>query len=254
LPKFISTTYACIPKRGVHLAINKLLEYMKTEYKTNKNFYILKCDISKFFYNIDKKILYGIVSSAVKDKDFLEFTKRLIFDGTGKVKIPIGNYTSQFFANIYLNELDHFVKEQLKVKYYVRYMDDFIMVLPNKAECKKILAEVKKFVEETLHLTLNKKTNYFANSQGVTFCGYRIFLNRKYLAKVNKKKIYKRVKKWNELYAKKELDILKTKDSLISWIGHAKHCSDNILIENVKNKCDWIYKENIDYEGVYYDE
>jgi retron-type reverse transcriptase len=218
LPKFINTTYACIPERGVHMAVDKLLQYMKLEYKNNKNFYILKCDISKFFYSIDKKTLYGIISRYVKDNEFLEFTKRLIFDGTGKVKIPIGNYTSQFFANIYLNELDHFVKEKLKVKYYVRYMDDFIIVLPSKIECKNILREVKKIVEEKLHLTLNKKTNYFKNIQGVTFCGYRIFLNRKYLSKVNKKSIYKRVKRWNKLYTKKKLDILQTKDSFISWV------------------------------------
>ena len=218
LKRFIVDTYACIPERGVHLAINKLLSYMKLKYKHNPNFYILKCDISKFFYNIDKKILFNIVSRRVKDEKFLTFTKRLIFDGTGKVKIPIGNYTSQFFANIYLNELDHFVKEVVRAKYYVRYMDDFILVLDNKEECKNVLSKIKFFVETKLHLKLNTKTNYFKNSQGVTFCGYRIFLNRKYLSKVNKKSIYKRVKKWNELYHKKELDILKTKDRLMSWM------------------------------------
>lgn len=123
LPQLITDTYACIENRGVHKAIEKLQYYMKIKYKHNKDYYILKCDISKFFYNIDKEILYKIISKKVKDKDFLEFTKKLIFDGTGKVKIPIGNYTSQWFANIYLNELDHFVKEKLGIKFYIRYMD-----------------------------------------------------------------------------------------------------------------------------------
>ena len=123
LPKFIKDTYACIENRGVHKAVNMLKEYTDLMYKKNHDFYILKCDISKFFYNINKEILYNIILKNVKDQDFLNFTKKLIFDGTGKIKIPIGNYTSQWFANIYLNEMDHYIKENLNIKYYVRYMD-----------------------------------------------------------------------------------------------------------------------------------
>ena len=107
-------------------------------YKINKKFYILKCDVSKFFYSINKKKLYEIIKRHVKDKSFLNLTKDLICHNKSKVGIPIGNYTSQYFANIYLNELEHFVKEKLRIKYYVRYMDDFVLLLKDKGECKII--------------------------------------------------------------------------------------------------------------------
>jgi retron-type reverse transcriptase len=204
LPNFINDTYACIPERGLHKAVGTLRHYIRCEYNQNKNFYILKCDVAKFFYNINKSILFEIIERKIKDKKFLEFTKKLIFDGTGKVRIPIGNYTSQFFANIYLNELDHFVKENLNVKYYVRYMDDFILLLNSKQEAKETLRKIEKFLAERLELKLNQKTNYFKFSQGVTFCGYKVFLNKVYLSKVNKKAVYKRVKNWNKAFEKRK--------------------------------------------------
>ena len=121
---------------------------MKKAYKTNQEYYVLKCDISKFFNSIDKEVLYKIVSRKVKDKNFLNCTKQIIFDGTFKIGIPIGNYTSQFFANIYLNELDHFIKEQLHVKYYVRYMDDFILILDDKNSAIKAKERISEFLNE----------------------------------------------------------------------------------------------------------
>lgn len=209
LPNFIEDTYACIANRGLHKAMEKLKFYIRCKYNQNQDFYFLKCDIAKFFNNIDKRILFQIISRKVKDKKFLYLTKCIIFDGTGMVKIPIGNYTSQFFANIYLNELDHYVKEKLKVKYYVRYMDDFILILNSKEEAKEILRKLETFLDESLKLKLNKKTNYFKLSQGVNFCGFKIFLNKSYLSKVNKKSVYKRVKVWNKLYSKRRAEFRK---------------------------------------------
>ena len=245
LPKFIVDTYACIPERGLHKALRKLSDYIKQKHHEKKNFYILKCDIAKFFNNIDKRILLNILKRKIKDKKFIKLTENILFDGTGQVKIPIGNYTSQFFANIYLNELDHFVKEKLRIKYYVRYMDDFILLLDSKEEAKEILNKISQFLTQKLHLKLNQKTNYFRESQGVNFCGYKIFLNKIYLSKVNKKSIYKRVKIWNKLYERGQLDMPKAYNSLISWVGHAKYTTNKIE-EDVICKCDWIYKENIE--------
>ena len=241
LPKFIDDTYACIENRGVHKAIKKLKQYTNLKYRKNQDYYILKCDISKFFYNINKEILYNIILRSVKDKDFLSFTKKLIFDGTGKIKIPIGNYTSQYFANIYLNVLDHFVKEKLKIKYYVRYMDDFVLLLEDKESCKRTLEILKKFLEERLELKLNKKTNYFRGSQGVNFCGYKIRKNKIYVVNNNKKKIYRKVRKWNKLYRANKLDLMRAGQSFTSWQGHAKHCQNERFIKLVISKCEWIY-------------
>ena len=83
----------------------------------------IKCDISKFFFNVDRDILYKLIKRKIKDKYFLNITRKIIFYNEEEVGIPIGNYTSQIYANIYLNELDKYIKEVLKVKYVVRYMD-----------------------------------------------------------------------------------------------------------------------------------
>lgn len=241
IPSFIDDTYACIPERGLHKAMHKLKFYIRCKYNQNKNFYILKCDVAKFFNNIDKNILLKIITRKIKDKQFLKLTEEILFDGTGKIKIPIGNYTSQFFANIYLNELDHFVKEKLKIRYYVRYMDDFILLIDSKEEAKYNLEKINDFLNNVLHLKLNKKTNYFKFSQGVSFCGYKIFLNKVYLSKVNKKSIYKRVKLWNNEYKKDRLDLEKAYVSLQSWLGHAKYATNGIN-KDIMKKCEWLFE------------
>ncbi len=241
LPKFISDSYACIPTRGVHQAVHKLRQYAYNMSKKNKDFYFLKCDISKFFNNIDREVLYKIVKRYIKDKYFLEYTKLLIYSDKELAGIPIGNYTSQYFANIYLNMFDHYVKEVLKVKYYIRYMDDFAFVLNSKEECKEILEKVTLFLKEKLKLKLNKKTNYFKGKQGINFCGYRIFATHILLKKSNKKKMYKRLKNWNKLYDKKQLELKETFTKLASWEGHAKNADTFYLRKKVRKMCKWLY-------------
>lgn len=241
LPKMIEDSYACLPEKGVHKAVKKLQYYMIKAKKENEEFYILKCDISKFFYNIDKQILYDIIIRYVKDKDFINITNKIIFDGTYKIGIPIGNYTSQYFANIYLNELDHFIKEELRIKYYIRYMDDFVLIVQNKEKAKYIKEQIKEYLKNTLKLDLNNKTNYFKNKQGVSFCGYIIFTNKIVLKNYNKKKIYKRVRKWNIEYEKGKLDMVNAANSLKSWMGHASHTNSYGYTNKILNKCKWIY-------------
>lgn len=244
VPKFINDTYACINQRGVHKAVKKLNYYMYNYSRINKNLYILKCDITKFFYNINKEKLFKIIERKVKDEQVLKLTKILIYNNNDSVGIPIGNYTSQYFANIYLNELDHYVKEKLKVKYYVRYMDDFVLLLKDKQQAKETLNNIKDFLKNNLGLTLNNKTNYFKLKQGVIFCGYKIYKDHILLRKENKRKIYKKVKKWNELYSKKELNLKDTMIRLHSWEGHANNADTYNLRKKVQNECNWIYKED----------
>ena len=243
---FIDQTYACIEGRGVHKAVKTFYQYMHRVQKKNPDMYILKCDISKFFYSIHKEKLYELMKRKVKDKYFLNLTKMLIYHNNDPVGIPIGNYTSQYFANIYLNTLDHYVKEKLNAKYYVRYMDDFVLLLNNKVEAKETLQKIKKFLEQNLGLSLNKKTNYFKGKQGVLFCGYKIMPNYILLKKENKKKIYKKVKIWNQLYKEKNLDLKNTAIKLNSWIGHAKNADTYSLIKTVKRKCEWLYDAEMD--------
>lgn len=244
LPRFINNTFACLPNRGTHKAVDKVAKYLKSYQHINPNFWILKCDISKFFYNINPYILYNIMKKYISDKELLNFTKLLIFDGRDKsesVGIPIGNYTSQFFANIYLNELDQYIKRILKVKYYVRYMDDFILLLDSKMECIKILNEIKAFLATTLKLKLNDKSRYYPNKMGVNFCGYRIFSTHKLLRLNSKKNIKKKVKKWNYLYLQNNLNLKSAMLSLNSWRGHASHCNSYKLQQKILNDCYFLY-------------
>lgn len=231
LPRFITDSYACIENRGNHKAVLKLQKYMRIMKRKYNNYYVLKCDVKKFFYNIDKEILFEILKKDISDDDLLNFTKVLIFsEDNSKVGIPIGNYTSQFFANIYLNELDHYIKEKINVKYYIRYMDDFILLFPSKEEASYVFNLIREFLNKKLNLELNRKSRYFPNNQGIDFCGYKIYETHILVRKRCKKDMKKKIKKWNNLFYKNKLDLKKTQMSISSWKSHCKHaCSYNLV-------------------------
>ena len=172
--RFIYDSYACIEGRGTHKAVDRLQYFMNKMNRINDNYYVLKCDIKKFFNNIDKDILFQIMKKYISDKEVIWLTSLFVYDGEDK-GLAIGNYTSQYFANIYLNELDYFVKYDLKIKYYVRYMDDFILLLNTKEECKDVLNKINLFLKDKLNLELNNRTKYYPNKFGIDFCGYRIY-------------------------------------------------------------------------------
>lgn len=130
----------------------------------------------------------------IKDKKVLWLTKKIIYSKKDSEGIPIGNYTSQIFANIYLNEIDQYIKNILKVKFYYRYMDDSIILVEHKSEAKKILEKIKEYLEENLKLKLNSKTNIFKSTQGVNFCGYKINEYRLKIRSKGKKKLKNKIK------------------------------------------------------------
>ena len=242
LPKLITSTFACISNRVTHNAVLEVEKYMRIYNRNYGDFWILKCDISKFFYSINPYILFDILKKYISDKELLEFTKLLIFDNVdnSNIGIPIGNYTSQFFANIYLNELDQFVKRTLKVKYYVRYMDDFIILAKTKNDCIHLKADIENFLSTRLHLSLNNKSRYYPYKMGVNFCGYRIFTTHKLLRTNSKKKIKKNIKKWNSHYKNNSLNIPNTVQSLNSWLGHSSHCNSFKLQNKILNSCNFL--------------
>ena len=180
--RFIDDTCACIDKKGTHYAVNKVEKYMRLMKRKYNKYYILKCDVKKFFYSIDKEILFKIMQDIISDKKILNLTYQLIYDGDEK-GIPIGNYTSQYFANIYLNVLDYYAKQELKVKYYVRYMDYFIILVNSKETAKELKKNIEEFLLKRLNLNLNTKSRYYPNKMGVNFCGYRIYETHRLLRK-----------------------------------------------------------------------
>jgi RNA-directed DNA polymerase len=228
MSRLIINTYACINKRGTHKCVLDTQKMMRKMNINNKNYYVLKIDIKKFFYSIDKDLLFNIMSKYITDKYILNLTKIFIYDGYSK-GIVIGNYVSQWFANIYLNELDKYLKEELKIKYYTRYCDDGILLLNNKLEAKEVLKKINIFVNSKLHLELNNKTRYFPNKLGINYCGYQIFNDYILLRVRSKKKIRQTIK----LYEEGKIDYAKYLVKKNSWLGHAKRSDSYNLINKL---------------------
>lgn len=249
MPRLISFTFACIPGRGTHKAVDHVQNNMRIFKRNYGDFWILKCDIKKYFYSINTNTLFNIMKKSITDKDLLFLTKLMIYNSEAdnpNLGIPIGNYTSQFFANIYLNELDKYVKHCLRIKFYTRYMDDFILLAKTKSECIELKEKIEKFLMENLQLELNSKSRYYPYKMGVNFCGYRIFLTHRILRTSNKKKIKKQIKKFNILYHNKTLNINRAMSTINSWIAHSNHCNSYRLQQKVLKSADFIYTDSTD--------
>ncbi|MBO5005683.1 MAG: group II intron reverse transcriptase domain-containing protein [Clostridia bacterium] len=226
--QFIETSYACIKNRGMHKATLDVQKAMRHYKNIWNEYYIIKMDVRKYFQNIDKDILINILKRKVKDKKLMRLIEEIVYSNKGKKGIPIGNYTSQIFANIYLNEIDQYIKHKLKCKYYFRYMDDSIILLKTKDEAKRILEEVKKFLKEKLDLELNNKTQILKSKQGINFCGYKINEYRLKIRDRGKKSLKKKIKKMERQVLLGEIS---TKDAYKKICGHIGY----IKIANVKN-------------------
>ena len=194
ISQFISTSYACLKGKGMHKACLDLQKEMKHCQRIWNDYYILKMDIAKYFDNINKTILLKILKRKIKDKDVLWLIKEILYAQKREKGLEIGNYTSQMFANIYLNEIDQYIKHILKVKYYFRYMDDSVLFVKTKQEAKEILEKIKTFLKMNLELELNKKTQIFKSKQGVNFCGYKINTYRLKIRDKGKRKLKEKVK------------------------------------------------------------
>ncbi len=168
----IPDTYACLTGRGTHRAVSRYRELAR---RRGGQGYVLKCDVRSYFASVDHEVLGGLLARRIGDRDVLELLASLIAhgaDGRG-CGIPIGNLTSQMFANAYLDPLDHFVKETLRVTHYIRYMDDFVLMLDSRADARARLDDVAGFLSERLRLNLNPARVTIAPvSAKLDFLGY----------------------------------------------------------------------------------
>ena len=236
VPTFASSSYACIKGKGMHKCALDVKKAMYNVSKKNINAYVVKMDVAKFFDNIDRNILFDIIKRKVSDKEFLNFTKNLLnsskkYDKKENISIPIGNFSSQMFGNIYLNEVDRYAKEVLKCKYYFRYMDDTCIICKNKEEAKYVLFKLTVFYAEKLHLLLNNKTDIFPIKNVVNFCGYKI-TNKGYMNLRNKgkKRFIKKVKKLRMLLKSGKITVNEVKRSISGNIGYIKIANVDKLI------------------------
>ena len=223
VPQFIENTYAGIKGRGMHKASKDVQIAMRKAKRKWNDYYILKMDVTKYFQNIDKRILWDILKRKMKDKKLLWLTREILLSTDGLVGLPLGYYTSQMFANIYLNELDQYIKHQLKCKFYFRYMDDMIILCENKSIANEYLNRIITFLNNNLKLTLNSKTKNFKNKQGVNFCGYKINENKMKIRNTSKYRMKRKLKKYTKLLKQNKITLPEIHRSIVGWLGYVKH-------------------------------
>jgi RNA-directed DNA polymerase len=241
--RFYYHSYACRVNKGMHKAIDVCQEYLK------QNKYVLKCDIKKFFQSIDHDILKGIIGKRIKDNKLMRIIE-LIIDQSPEMEspqiffpeddfisflehkngIPIGNLTSQFFANLYLSELDTWLKHSKNIKFYLRYMDDFVIFHNSKKFLQNLKEELTEFLN-SLRLSLHpKKSQIFPAKNGIAFLGFHILPNLRRLRQENIRRFIKRIKEHQRLFSKFEIDSEHIKQSINAWKGHAAHGDTKELI------------------------
>ncbi len=241
--QFIYDSYGCRVGKGTHKAADRLQYWLRQVNRKPQKYYYLKLDISKYFYRINHKILLDILKNKIEDEDLIWLLDTIINsedvpfglpagmepdqcseeDRLFDVGIPIGNLTSQLFANIYLNELDQYVKHKLGIHYYVRYMDDIIILVDDKKYLHEIKTDIEVFLKEVLDLDLNNKTAIRPISCGIEFVGFRVWATHRKLKKKTLKKIKRKFKMLQKAYSEGSKDFEEINQSVQSYLGIMQH-------------------------------
>lgn len=222
--------YTCgsIPGRGSGRGQKAIRKWIDNDYKNTK--YCLKMDITKFYPSVDNRLLKQMIRRKIKDKDCLWLIDTIIDSAEG---LPVGNYTSQWFSNLFLEGLDHFIKEDLKIKYYIRYIDDLVLLGSNKKKLHKARKEIEKYLNN-INLELKGNWQVFRiNKRDIDFLGLRFFRNKTILRKRNALRIKRRMTKISKKKSLNEKDA----SAIISYWGWMKDIdSYNFYHEHVKPK------------------
>jgi retron-type reverse transcriptase len=239
---FVKDSYACRVGKGTHLAVEEFQRHAR------RYPYVLKCDIAKYFPSIDHAILIGLVERKIKDPRVLWLVRTIVvasneqefvcrhFEGddlftplTRRKGIPIGNLTSQFFANVYLNGFDHFVKEELRCRAYLRYCDDFVVFDDDKRALWTIYEAMGRYLA-SLRLTLHpRKCHVLPTRSGVDFLGYRVFPTHRRLRASTVKRCIRRLRGKARQWLRGTLPADRFQHSLASWEGLARHADTDGL-------------------------
>lgn len=247
-PVFINESFACMEERGSHKAVATIQHFMRLCQWQNGDGWILKLDVQRYFYSIDREVLKQILRKKIKDTRFLRLLDITIDSSPeGECGIPLGCATSQDFANIYLNELDQFAKRFLAIKFYVRYMDDIVCIFPSKVEAQAAQDKMIDFLEERLHLEANpKKTKIFPLSQGVNACGFKIYTTHTLVRESSKRAMKRRINAMDKKRKAGEISSKEVKHSVASWLGHARHSNSYNLCKKIFKRYKYINIESPD--------
>ena len=267
--RFIADSYACREGKGTHFGAKRVKNFLSAArcvYGRNSEMYVLQCDIRKYFQSISWDTLLSIVGKHIPCQQTFDLIRKIITThdtagvGTGgesstrqyslfqiaetgempavsvelRKGLPIGNLTSQLFANIYLDKLDYFVKESLQEKWYARYMDDFLIIHPDKAHLRYLRDEISSFLDRELGLELHPKKTIIRNVRdGIPFVGYRIFYDHMMVRGSTLIRMRRKYRKTVKLAKKKVISEESLKRTQSSLRGHLKHASAKHLTERI---------------------
>ncbi|MDP3899948.1 MAG: reverse transcriptase/maturase family protein [bacterium] len=227
---FIADSYSCRVSKGTHKAVNKFREFARKASKNNtRTCWALKCDIRKFFANIDHSILLNLLKEYIPDENIILLLKNVIGSFSPEkeraVGLPLGNLTSQLFVNIYMNKFDQFIKHKLKAKYYIRYADDFIIFSENKKWLKEQVLLIKEFLRRELKLELHPNKIFIKTvASGIDFLGMVNFSDYRVLRTKIKRRMLKKINGRYDELQNKTISAESFKQSLQSYLGMLKHC------------------------------
>ena len=234
---FISDSYSCRLGKGTHRAMNRFRDFAKqVSFSHTKTCFVLKCDIRKFFANIDHDTLFSLLARYIPNTDILNLLKNIVGSFCSSLQthwipaptrlaealakravmtekgLPLGNLTSQLLVNIYMNEFDQFVKHKLKAKYYIRYADDFVILSHDKAGLARLIPLIQKFLRERLKLTLHPDKVFIKTiTSGVDFLGFVHFADHRVLRTSTKRRMLRR------------LNGTPKEETIASYLGLLKH-------------------------------
>ncbi len=245
-PTFIPDSYSCRINKGSHKGVLKFNQYAR---KVSRNFtkscWVLKCDIKKYFASIDHSMLLAILFRRIQDQDLCWLLKEIVSsfksefttDYNKPKGVPIGNLTSQLFANVYLNEFDRFMKHELKEKYYIRYADDFTVLHPQRDQCVSTIEPISCFLKNHLNLELSPNKIILRKfSQGIDFLGYVAFPRFSVTRPKTVKRIFRKIKKKIELVKIGKISWESFHQTLQSYFGVLSHSDSFILKQELENQ------------------
>lgn len=244
-PTFIQNSFSCRVGFGTHKGVGVLKEMIrKASANGTQPCFVLKCDIKKFFDAVDHEILITVLKKRIKDPDTLWLLEKIVqsfmssrsnlFDRKG---LPIGNLTSQLFANIYMNEFDQFIKHDLKIKYYCRYTDDFLIVSSDRDYLLRLVPKIKSFLDQRLQLEIHpKKITIRKFQQGIDFLGYVVLPHYQVIRTKTRRRIFKKLSKRVGEYKSGIIADKTLEQSLQSYLGILTHANTHKLSQELKNQ------------------
>ena len=250
-PTFIYDSYANQINKGTHKAVLRFDKFKRKVSQSgrlvsnnynNKNLvrgFVFKADIKHYFDTVDHKILISIIKRNIKDKKVIWLIRQILNNFNTEIKgkgMPLGNLTSQFFANVYLNDLDYYIKHELKAKYYIRYVDDFVILHKDKKTLEEYKIKINGYIKN-LKLELHPtKSKILPLRNGLTMLGYRIFYHHKLLRKSNIRKFEKRLASKLKPYKQELIIYEELLESLRGWFGYALWANTYAYRKNIMKR------------------